>query len=336
MMTFLTTHHLLPLIFAGLLGFSILVYVILDGYDLGIGILMGGAKDEEKDKMLATVSPFWDANETWLVLAVGILLVGFPEANGMILGELYIPTAIMLTGLILRGVSFDFRSKVKDEHKKRWNRLFFAGSLITSLTQGYMLGSYIMGLQHSISVFLFACVTALCLVCGYCLIGACWLILKSEGELQQKAIGWAKYALVGSTGGIMLVSIATPFISERIFKRWFHLPEMLLLFPIPAITGALILFLWFLLNKMPRPNDNYAWLPFATTVGIFCLCFQGLAYSFYPYILPDSLTIWKAASDNAALGIILAGVVVVLPCIIGYNIFAYRIFKGKISSTSYY
>ena len=161
--------------FAGLLGFSILLYVILDGFDLGGGILLPFAEDAEKDRMVASIGPFWDANETWLVLGVGILLVAFPVAHGVILTALYLPVAVMLVGLILRGVAFEFRMKAPSERKATWNTAFFVGSLVTALSQGYMLGLYIMGLQHTVMHVLFGLVTAFCVAAGYAFFGATWL-----------------------------------------------------------------------------------------------------------------------------------------------------------------
>jgi cytochrome bd ubiquinol oxidase subunit II len=326
----------LPLVFMALMGISMLAYVILDGYDLGVGMLMSRATNAEKDSMIASIGPFWDANETWLVLGVGILLVAFPMAHGIILTALYLPVAIMLGGLILRGVSFDFRAKAKAHQKHLWDKAFMAGSLIATLAQGYMLGLYIVGFETNIVTFCFGLLAGVCLAAGYCFVGAGWLIMKSEGDLQYKAVKWARVALWGTAFGMMIVSIATPLISERIFAKWFTLPNFFLLLPIPLITGALIILLEVVLRKLPRPGDRYCWVPFAGSVGLFILGFHGLAYSFYPYIVPDKLTIWEAASAPESLMIILVGALVVLPCIIGYTIFAYRVFWGKTKDLSYY
>lgn len=325
----------LPLVFMMLMGLAILIYVILDGYDLGVGILMRFADPREKDKMIASIGPFWDANETWLVLGIGLLLVAFPLAHGLILTALYLPVALMIGGLILRGVSFDFRAKARDNHKPLWDGAFILGSLLTTLAQGYMLGSYIMGFKSDMDTLAFGGLTALCLVAGYAFVGASWLIMKTEGSLQLKAIHWARKALWGVALGMVLVSLATPFISQRIFNKWFSLPNFFLLLPLPLMTGALIGGLAWVLNHLPHPKDRYCWVPFAGSVGLFLFGFQGLAYSFYPYIVPDRLTIWQAASASESLLIILVGAVVVLPCIIGYTFFAYRVFWGKVKDLSY-
>lgn len=335
-MNLLENGQWLPFVFMVLMGLSILAYVILDGYDLGVGILMNAASDAEKDKMIASIGPFWDANETWLVLGVGILLVAFPTAHGMILTALYLPAATMLGGLILRGVSFDFRAKVNAKRKHLWDKSFMIGSLVATLSQGFMLGMYIVGFRYTIETTMFALLVGICLAAGYSFVGAGWLIMKTEGELQKKAIRWARQTLWGTALGMALISIVSPMISQRIFDKWFSMPEFILLLPIPLTAGALIILLEVVLRKLPRPGDRYCWVPFTGSVGLFILGFHGLAYSFYPYIVPDRLTIWQAASAPESLMIILVGAIIVLPCIIGYTIFAYKVFWGKVEDLTYY
>jgi cytochrome d ubiquinol oxidase subunit II len=328
--------HWLAIAFAFLMGLATLIYVILDGYDLGVGMLLALVDDEQKDEMIASIGPFWDANETWLVLAVGLLLVAFPVAHGFVLTSLYLPTAIMLVALILRGVSFDFRAKVKTNHKHLWNKCFFIGSLVASLTQGYMLGIYIMGFEYNASSHLFGLLCGVSVAAGYGLLGASWLIMKTTGELQKKAVRWARIALFITAFGIGIVSIATPLMSERIFAKWFSIPNIFLLAPIPVITLAVIMLNYIILRKLPRKNDGLAWVPFACCVAIFILCFHGLAYSFYPYIVPDKITIFGAASAPESLMIMFVGALLVLPFIIGYTAFAYRVFWGKVQKLEYY
>ncbi len=325
----------LPVAFAGIMGLAMLVYALLDGYDLGVGILMSRADNKEKDVMIASIGPFWDANETWLVLGVGVLLVAFPLAHGIILTALYLPVAIMLCGLILRGVSFDFRAKAHAKSKRKWDYAFFAGSLITSIAQGYMLGQYILGFENGLQEQVFSFVIGLAFVAGYALIGACWLILKTEGELQVKAVYWARRCSWFMIVGVIMVSLATPFVSERVFEKWFSFPNIILLAPIPLITGVLFIAMEVVLRTLPRKNDRFCWLPFMLTMGIYMLCFHGLAYSFFPYIVPDKLTIWDAASSRDSLMVIFIGAAVVVPAIIAYTIFAYHVFRGKASDLSY-
>lgn len=327
--------HWLPLAFAALMGLSMLIYAILDGYDLGVGVLMRSVPDAEKDIMIGSIGPFWDANETWLVLGVGLLLVAFPAAHGIILTNLYMPVAIMLIGLILRGVAFDFRAKAKDNRKKAWNNAFFGGSLLAAFSQGYMLGSYILGFEQSAGAIAFSLLTGLCVVAGYCLIGAGWLIMKTEDDLQRKAVRWARLSLWGTVAGIVLVSVATPLVSPRIFANWFSVPNIFLLAPVPILTACLVVMLEIVLRGLPKPDDKGCWIPFVVTIFIFVFCFLGLAYSFYPYIVPDQLKIVEAASSPASLKIILAGALVVMPVLIGYTFLAYKIFHGKAKNLSY-
>ena len=325
----------LPLISAGLMGLAILVYVILDGFDLGIGILFAAADDHEKDVMISAIGPFWDANETWLVLAVGLLLVAFPVAHGVILTALYIPVALLLVGLILRGVAFDFRAKVPTHRKGRWNRLFLAGSVIASLAQGYMLGVYVLGLGSSWGAMAFGGLVALCLAAAYAAMGSAWLIYKTEGELQKKAVRWLRAALVLTALGMAAVSLATPFASPRIFDRWFVLPEMIYLSPLPILSAVLFASLWWQTFHLPKPNDRHSLLPFLTLALIFVLGFAGLAWSFYPFVVPDRLTIWQAASAPESLAVILVGTAFVLPIIIFASVYVYRVFGGKATELSY-
>jgi cytochrome d ubiquinol oxidase subunit II len=326
----------LPLVFAGLMGLSILLYVILDGYDLGVGILTPLARDETmRDNMIASIGPFWDANETWLVLAVGLLLVAFPTAHGVILSTLYLPVFVLLVGLILRGVSFEFRVKARAKYRRLWNRLFFAGSLIATLAQGFMLGLYIMGLEYSLVSLAFATLCALALTVGYAFIGAGWLIGKSEGLLQVRAVHWARNCIWGLVLGIALVSLASPLVSPRIWERWFSLPEFLWLLPLPVLSLVLLAWLFRALAYLPATGDRRAWVPFAAALGLFTLAFLGLAYSFYPYVVPEQLTLYEAASSTASLWIILIGACFVVPTILGYTALAYWVFRGKTRALRY-
>ncbi|MEM9330275.1 MAG: cytochrome d ubiquinol oxidase subunit II [Pseudomonadota bacterium] len=334
-MTLESVYPILPLVFAGLMGLSILIYVILDGFDLGIGILFAGAPNKYRDRMVASIGPFWDANETWLVLAIGILLVAFPIAHGIILTALYLPVAIMLIGLIARGVAFEFRAKARAEEKGMWNQVFLFGSLVTALAQGYMLGQYVLGLSNDWITIAFSGLTALCLVAAYVTVGSAWLIYKTDGGLQKFAIVSMKRALIVTAVGMGCISLATPLASERIFEKWFSIPEFLLLAPLPLATLALFAFLYWQLSHLPDRHDRYSIAPFITAAGIMLLGFIGLAYSFYPYVVPDRLTIYETASAPESLLIILFGTLFVLPVIIGYSIFSYWVFGGKASELRY-
>ena len=325
----------LPVVFTALMGLSMLLYVVLDGYDLGVGILLRQADDAQKDTMIASIGPFWDANETWLVLGVGLLLVAFPMAHGVILGALYLPVAFMLIGLILRGVAFDFRVKVHDQHKPLWNIAFYVGSLLAALSQGFMLGLYITGLQYNLVGVVFGIVIALCLVAGYMLLGSGWLIMKTEGELRARAIVWGRRSLWFTGIGIVAVSLATPLVSPRIFEKWFSLPNLFFLMPIPLLTGLLFMACLRALVKLGNGSTNKEWVPFVSTIGMFVLAFGGLAFSIFPYLVIDQITLWEAASARGSLKIMLFGAAVTLPVIIAYNIYSYRVFWGKTSELNY-
>ncbi|WP_093014005.1 cytochrome d ubiquinol oxidase subunit II [Roseivivax halotolerans] len=325
----------LPATFAVLMGISILIYVILDGFDLGVGLLSPLATEAERDRMIASIGPFWDANETWLVLAIGLLLVAFPSAHGLILSTLYLPVAVMLIGLILRGVAFEFRAKAPAGQKRSWDHAFFAGSLMASLSQGYMLGAYLLGLAPGFGAMAFAALTAIFLTVAYSFIGATWLIFKTEDTLQRKAVSWARGGIWGVLGGLGAVSIASPLASERIFEKWFSFPEIVLLAPMPLAFAALAALLVIGLRHLPTKNDSWAWFPFAATVALFGLAFVGLAYSFYPYVVPDQLTIYAAAAAPESLIIILVGALFVLPVISGYTALSYTVFRGKATELRY-
>ena len=327
--------HTLPLIFAALMGVSILAYVILDGYDLGIGMLMSQADRGDRDRMVSTIGPFWDANETWLVLGIGLLLVAFPTAHGIVLTSLYLPVALMLLGLTLRGVAFEFRVKAQEQYHRWWDYAFIGGSTLASLTQGYMLGLYIMGFQEGWAAHIFAVLAAVGLAAAYLLVGATWLIAKTDGELQRRAVAWSRIALFLTAISMVVVSVATPLVSDRIFERWFTFPNIIGLMPIPLMTGTLFVALMVFLARMPRADHSLDIAPFLGAVSLFVLGFLGLAYSFYPYVVPERLTIWQAASAPESLLIILLGAAVVLPFIIGYTAFSYYVFRGKATELRY-
>lgn len=324
----------LPVIFMALMGLAMLVYVVSDGYDLGVGMLMHRATDAEKDVMIASIGPFWDANETWLVLGVGILLVAFPKAHGLVLTELYLPVTLMLVGLILRGVAFDFRVKAKAARKPMWDRLFFAGSLLASVCQGWMLGRYVSGFGSGWNYPVFAAAIAVALPMAYVLLGAAWLVMKTEGELQERAVRWAKIAWAPMVGGLVLISMATPWISQTVRARWFVLPELIALSAIPLMTAVLLLAVRTLLNSR-IVRGSASWAPFVLLIAVFVLGFLGLAYSLYPWVVIDRLTIWQAASSPAALKVILVGVCISVPAIVAYTAFSYRVFGGKTGELRY-
>jgi len=337
-------------IYVALLGLAVLMYAILDGYDLGIGVLLPGdnsgnaddnnenESDNEKirDNMIAAIGPYWDANETWLVLAVGLLLIAFPSAHSMVLQALYLPATLMLLGLILRGVAFDFRAKAKPIRKQLWDRAFKYGSLLTTLTQGYMLGIFVTGLRTDVWAQLFALLAALGVTAAYTFIGSCWLILKTHHEVQQRAYVWAKTTLFILALGLVAVSAANLSLHDFVQQIWFSKPLGYGLVLIPFMCFSLLVLCWFLLKVLPGANGKGEWLPFFIAVQVFVLSFVALGISYYPYIIPGQVTIAEALSAPESLQFLLTGVVIVVPCILFYTFAVYRIFSGKATNLSYY
>lgn len=337
-MSFLFEADILPLVFLCIMGISIFAYAILDGYDLGVGMLipLDKNKETERDMMIASIGPFWDANETWLVLAVGIMLIAFPAAHALMLYHLYLPAAFMLLGLILRGVAFDFRAKAALDHKYDWDRAFKFGSLLTSLTQGYMLGQYVVGFDSSTTSILFSLLSSICVSSAYCYIGATWLILKTEKTLQQTSIRQAKLFGRFALLGILAVSTVNPIINYTVFERWFDQSYWLFMMLIPAICFSSFIFNEKVLNIMPFEKDRYCWLPITLTVTIFLCCFIALGISFFPYIIPGKITAWEAASATASLQFILVGALIVVPVILAYTCYSYWVFRGKTAALQYH
>jgi len=327
--------ELLPLFFMAVMGLALLAYVVLDGFDLGVGVLLPLGSDDEKDTMISSIGPFWDANETWLVLGVGVLLVAFPKAHGIVLQALYLPVAVMLIALILRGVAFDFRVKAPPQYKPFWNRVFFVGSLTAAAAQGWMLGSYITGFDHSLLGWAFSLGVALTLPAAYTLLGAGWLIMKTEGDLQLKAVRWARRSLLPMAVGLVVISVATPLVHEAVIEKWFGGPQIIALLPVPLMSAAALFAIWWVTSRSYIVAAGYGWLVFANTVLVFVLACLGLAYSILPDIVIGQKTVWEAAAATESLIVLLIGTAITLPVIIGYTIFMYRVFWGKARSLTY-
>ncbi len=328
--------HWLHAFFGGLMALAILLYAILDGYDLGVGILLPRDQVMHRNTMIASIGPFWDANETWLVLAVGLMLIAFPDAYNLVLSELYIAATIMLMGLIMRGVAFDFRAKVSMDHQALWDGVFKIGSLTTALAQGYMLGQYVTGFDKSASSIGFSLLSAVGVAAAYSYIGAAWLVMRTEGDLQRRAATWARRCGRVAFLGVGLVCVVNPMINPEVFAKWFRFPEAGLLFHIPLLSLAIFYVNDRLLKRMPFEKDFGSWIPFAGAIGIFFVCFQGLAYSFYPYVVPGRLTMPEAASAVESLRFVMVGTVIVVPVIIAYTALSYRVFRGKATQLKYY
>lgn len=331
-----TWAEILPLIFLAVMGLALLAYVVLDGYDLGVGLLLPLAETkEEKDTMISSIGPFWDANETWLVLGVGVLLVAFPMAHGLVLQALYLPVAVMLIGLILRGVAFDFRVKAPTKYVPFWNRAFFAGSLLASTSQGWMLGSYITGFDSGALGLAFSLGIALTLPAAYVLLGAGWLIMKTDGALQAHAVRWAARVLWPMGVALVAISAATPLVNPGVVAKWFSVPEVFGLMPIPLSCAIAFFAVRWVVTHPNVVKAGYGWVVFVSTVLIFILAFFGLAYSIFPDIVIGRMTVWEAAISTESLTVVFIGVAITLPVIIVYTVYMYRVFWGKARALTY-
>ncbi|MEN9353073.1 MAG: hypothetical protein RL318_398 [Fibrobacterota bacterium] len=325
----------MPWAFALLLGLAMLLYAVLDGYDLGVGMLSPLVGKSQRDRMVASVGPFWDANETWLVLGIGILLVAFPKAHGEILHHLYLPVALLLLALIFRGVSFEFRKKAPESQQHLWDHAFFGGSLLASLSQGWMVGRFISGFAPGAGAQLFAGLFAGLVVSAYLLMGASWLVFKTEGDLQAKALMWTRRAIVAMLGFAFASSVAILATDAGLRARFLSFPGIGLALLLPLTGGAITLLVHLVCRALPLPDDRLSWLPFASAVAIQVLGFAGLVFSFYPYIIPGRMTVAEAASSPESLAIILVGTAIIFPILIGYTAFSYWVFRGKATELSY-
>ncbi|HEY1329583.1 MAG TPA: cytochrome d ubiquinol oxidase subunit II [Casimicrobiaceae bacterium] len=316
-----------------ILGFGVFMYVLLDGFDLGVGILFPlVAGEDERTLAMNSVAPVWDGNETWLVLGgVGLLAV-FPLAFAIIIPAVYFPILLMLLGLIFRGVAFEFRLKTR-RARHWWSRAFFAGSLIATYFQGVVLGAFVEGFEVRGRVFAgtsfdwvrpFALLTGVGLVCGYALLGSTWLVMKTEGDLQRWARRAAQWALLGVLAFVAMVSVWTPLANAGIAARWFSWPNIAYLAPVPLLTALIA---WMTLRTLRSDRDN---LPFVGAMALFAMGYLGLAISLFPYIVPFAVTLWDAASSPSTQAFTLVGTLFLLPIIFMYTGWSYYVFRGKV------
>lgn len=333
-------HIDLPLIWSGLIALGVFLYVLLDGFDLGVGILFPFIRDESRRGiMMNSIAPFWDGNETWLVLGGGGLLAVFPMAYAIILPALYLPLMLMLLALIFRGVAFEFRFKATGNDRLIWDRAFYLGSIITAFSQGVVLGAFVQGIEVTGRSFSggamdwlspFSLMVGVALVAGYALLGATWLIMKTEDDLQDFAFRAARYATFAVIGFMGVISLWVPFLDADIAARWFSWPNIAWLAPVP---GLVALSAAMLIHALYR---RYEYRPFIMSAMLFTLGYLGLGISLWPHIVPPDVTIHDAAAAPETQGIILAGIVILLPMILGYFIYTYWVFRGKVTHDSGY
>jgi cytochrome d ubiquinol oxidase subunit II len=323
----------LPIIWALLLVLSVAMYVVLDGFDLGVGILFPwGRTPAERDHMMNSVAPVWDGNETWLVMGGGGLFAAFPLAYSVIMPAIYIPILLMLFALVFRGVAFEFRFKAR-RSQGVWDQAFFTGSFLAAFSQGIILGAFIQGFDVEGRAFAggpldwltpFSLLTGLALVCGYALLGSTWLIVKTGGELQAWAYQAARVLLLIVLSWLVLVSIWTPMMEPVIAARWFSLPNLIILAPVPVLTVALAAGIWHGLNVGAEVR------PFVLTVGLFLLGFLGLAVSLWPYAVPRVITLQQASAAPTSQMFLLVGTLILLPVVLAYTAHTYHVFRGKV------
>jgi cytochrome d ubiquinol oxidase subunit II len=329
----------IPVLWAFIIAFAVFVYVVMDGFDLGLGMLFPlFPKKADRDVMMNTVAPVWDGNETWLVLGGGGLMAAFPLAYAVLMPALYTPMIAMLIGLIFRGVAFEFRWRTTRQ-RNLWDIAFAAGSLIAAMAQGVALGAILQGIHVEGRHYgggwwdwltPFSILTGLSVVVGYTLLGATWLVMKTEGELRDEAYRLSRRLLFAMIAAIVAVSLATPFLHIQYTHRWFTWPNMVLTAPVPvAVAGVTLL----LLRSLASKQD---YRPFFLTLALFGLSYAGLGISMYPYIVPQSITIWQAASPENSQIFMLFGVAILIPMILGYTAWAYYVFRGKVKPESGY
>ena len=336
----MTLEIVLPVVWFGVIGFCVLMYVLLDGFVLGLGILGPFAEDEAQfDHMMNTAAPIWDGNETWLVLGGAGLLAAFPKAYALVLSALYLPVLAMLIALIFRGVAFEFRFKAT-RAKRFWGAAFALGSIVAAFMQGVILGALVEGMPLADGRYLggafswfspFSMLTGVAVVFGYALLGSCWLILKTEGATQKTARTLTRPLVLVVVAFMGLVSAWLPFLDSRIMARWFESGNFWWLAPVPLLALANAFALW---RAAMREGRDTA--PFVLTLCFFVLGFAGLVLGIWPNIVPPSLSIWDAASPPSSQIFLLVGIVILLPAILGYTYWSYSVFRGKVAADSGY
>lgn len=336
----MTLETALPVVWFFIIGFAVIMYVLLDGFVLGIGILTPFADDEhQRDLMMNTAAPIWDGNETWLVLGGAGLMAAFPRAYAIVLSTLYLPVLLMLIALIFRGVAFEFRFKAGRGTRWLWGVAFNVGSTFTAFAQGVILGALVEGMPLKGGKYLegafawfspFSMLTGIAVVFGYALLGATWIVLKTEGRTQRIAFDLTRPLMLGVIAFMLLVSAWLPFLDATLRQRWFTWPNFMLLSPVPVLTALNAALLWRAVLR------NHELAPFVLALCFFGLGFAGLVVGIWPNIVPPSLSIWDAAAPPSSQGFVLVGALVMIPAVLGYTFYSYRVFRGKVSAGAGY
>ncbi|ALR76668.1 cytochrome d ubiquinol oxidase subunit II [[Enterobacter] lignolyticus] len=325
----------LSVIWFVIIVFATLMYIVMDGFDLGIGILFPFVRDaEDRDVMVNSVAPVWDGNETWLVLGGAGLFGAFPLAYAVIIDALTIPLTLMLIGLIFRGVAFEFRFKATPSHRPFWDNAFLGGSILATFCQGVVVGAVLNGFPVANRAYAggpFDWLTPFTLFCGvglviaYALLGAAWLVMKSEAPLLGRMRRVSRTLLLAMLAVIAVISLWTPLAHPAIAARWFSLPNLWFLLPVPVLTLALGFWLW---RGLANPQMHA--LPFVLTLGLIFLGFSGLGISIWPHIIPPDITLWQAAAPAQSQGFMLVGALLIIPIILVYTFWSYYVFRGKV------
>jgi cytochrome d ubiquinol oxidase subunit II len=328
------------IIWAVIIYFAVFMYVLLDGFDLGIGMLFPFVKGKrDRDTMMNTVAPVWDGNETWLVLGGEGLLAAFPVAYSIILSGLYLPLIFMLIGLVFRGVAFEFRFKAKEHERHLWDKAFIGGSVVASFFQGVSLGAFLSGITVAERRYAgglldwvapFPLLAGVGVMIAYTTLGSTWLIMKTEGDLHRRMVRVARPAVMLLLAGIAAVSIWTPLRDPAVAERWFTFPNIVFLAPVPVLVALCVTII---LRSLKR--DPHRW-PFVAALALVFLGYTGMAISIWPHIVPPSITIWQAASPPSSQGFALVGTLFILPIILMYSIWSYWIFRGKVNADAGY
>lgn len=332
---------ILPVSWAILLALSVFIYVVLDGFDLGVGLMFAFfPKKEDRDLLMNSVAPVWDGNETWLVLGGGGLLAAFPLAYSILMPAFYAPVIAMLLALVFRGVAFEFRWRT-ERWRKWWDRAFIIGSVTAGFAQGVMLGALLEGVAVDGRAYAggwwdwltpFSFVTGVSVVAAYGLLGSTWLLMKTQGEVRERARGLARAFAFAAIGFIVLVSLFTPYLDASYHKRWFEMPAILFAAPVPLAVAALSFMLFRSLTR-GRGGDH---TPFLLSLSLFALCFAGLGVSMWPYVVPTEVTIFEAAAPVSSQLFMIVGAGALLPVILGYTAYAYWVFRGKVDPAKGY
>ena len=331
-------HIDLTLVWAGIIGFAVFAYVVMDGFDLGIGILFPLlGRGQDRNAAINSVAPVWDGNETWLILGGGGLLAAFPLAYAVIMSAVYTPVIAMLLGLVFRGVAFEFRARTA--RLWLWDAAFAGGSILAALAQGITLGAVLQGIVVHGRAYgggwwdwltPFTLLTGVAVVIGYGLLGATWLIYRTEGNLQERCRTLAKGLALATLAAVVAVSAATPFLSYDYYSRWLRAPGIYATAPIPLLVAGAGFLLYRSLTRRAELK------PFLLALSLFLLSFVGLGISMFPYVVPPSITLWQAASPESSQIFMLVGVVIMVPVILAYTGYAYWVFRGKVGHEGYH